>query len=687
MDDVVTDCPCDCEACSGPVGCMKCSDSTCDSPDCKNCAVQNSPGRKIVTTKRAVPKRMGVQFRSAAIDPTKISVDARSVDVAFSSEAPVERFYGREVLDHNPKSVRMTRMNNGAAVLFNHNPDQHIGVVDSASIGADRIGRATVRFGNSAFAQEKFKDVQDGILRGISVGYLVNRMALDSEDAEGDTYRVNDWEPVEITFTPLPADPSVGVGRSAAGAQEYPVLVDRKIPAEPVKEQHMSTAAVTAPAVDTVERARVMKEAGELETARVRNISMISAQFAKNVTADDQAKWIQDGTAEGEVRKLILERIVAAQQKQTVRTAPTVDLTDKEAKKFSLMRLIQHIVSRSEGANGPDASFELEVVAAAEKRHPAQRGGIVIPMDLKFGEEVETRAGLVQNTNSAGGFSVQTTLQSLIELLRNRMVVRQAGATVMSGLTDTIAFPKQLTPGTANWVAENPGSDNVDADLTLGQITMSPKMLTSSTSYSRKLLAQSSLDIEALVRNDLVAISAIALDLAALNGLGSSNQPTGILQTAGINLIAHGANGVAPTYADFVAMETLIAGQNADIGAMAYVVTPEVRGFAKRTVKVSGQIMGTIFEQDGSVNGYRAYVTNQLPKLLTLGTATDCHAGIFGVWSGLMIGEWGSIELIVDPYRLKKQGMIEIASYLMADIAVRYPVEFSVSKYWSAATL
>jgi HK97 family phage major capsid protein len=183
---------------------------------------------------------------------------------------------------------------------------------------------------------------------------------------------------------------------------------------------------------------------------------------------------------------------------------------------YSFTRALKNLMQEGE------AGFEREISRDAEKRFGTpMHGGLLIPLDLP----IETRAGLVTNTNSAGGFTVQTTIQPLIELLRNQMVVRKAGATIMEGLRDTIAFPKQLTPGTANWVAENPGSDNTDADLTLGQITMSPKMLTSTTGYSRKSLAQSSLDIEAIVSNDLIATSAIALDLASLIGTGSSNQP------------------------------------------------------------------------------------------------------------------------------------------------------------------
>jgi HK97 family phage major capsid protein len=347
---------------------------------------------------------------------------------------------------------------------------------------------------------------------------------------------------------------------------------------------------------------------------------------------------------------------------------------------FSFSRAIRHLAGE-----GGDAGFELECSQAAQKRFgAAAHGGILLPLDTPLA----VRTGLVTTSGAAGAFSIQTTVQSLIELLRNQMVVRQAGASVLENLSGTVSFPKQLTPGTANWVAENPGADNSDADITLGNITMSPKMLTSNTSFSRKLMAQSSLDIEALVRNDLIQTTAIALDLAALNGLGSSNQPTGILNTANVNAIAYGTDGAAPVYADFVSMETGLNQNNAPVSPRrAYILTPETLAFCRKTPKVSGQLMGGIVAENGTINGYPPFVTNQLPKTLTRGAKSDCHAAVFGNWDQLLIGTWGALELIVDPYRLKKQGMVEITSYLMADIAVRYPVAFSFAKYWSGSLL
>jgi HK97 family phage major capsid protein len=242
-------------------------------------------------------------------------------------------------------------------------------------------------------------------------------------------------------------------------------------------------------------------------------------------------------------------------------------------------------------------------------------------------------------------------------------------------LQGNVAFPKQTGAGAASWVTENPGSDVADADLALSQVTLSPKTLQSSTSYSRQLLAQGIVNVDNIVQNDLVQVNALALDLAAIHGLGSSNQPTGIYAQSGVNSVAMGG---AITYAKVVEMETAIAAANADVGTMGYLTTPEIRGRAKQVAQLANTISLPIWN-DGEMNGYRAEVSNQVSKLMNSSAPTGgtSHGIVFGVWPELLIGEWGAMEVITDPYRLKKQGMIEVTTFLLADIALRYAAAFS----------
>ena len=158
------------------------------------------------------------QERVFTFERTAVDAENRTVELSFSSTEPAERFYGIEILDHQPQSVRLQRLNDGGAVLFNHDSDKHIGAVESGTARVDTgsgKGRAMVRFGKGVLAAEKFQDVQDGILKNVSVGYWVHDIALESEKEGVKTFRVRDWEPLEISFAPVPMDPTVGVGRAA----------------------------------------------------------------------------------------------------------------------------------------------------------------------------------------------------------------------------------------------------------------------------------------------------------------------------------------------------------------------------------------------------------------------------------------------------------------------------------------
>ncbi len=150
--------------------------------------------------------------RSFDLDRASIDSESRTVDVIFSTETDkVQRWFGTEILDHGEKSVRLSRLRNAAPLLLEHDSRSQIGVIESAEI-AGKTGRAKVRFSKSEKGEEIFQDVLDGIRSKISVGYRVHKMTLESSDKnKGDTYRITDWEPFEISLVSIPADDSAGV--------------------------------------------------------------------------------------------------------------------------------------------------------------------------------------------------------------------------------------------------------------------------------------------------------------------------------------------------------------------------------------------------------------------------------------------------------------------------------------------
>jgi HK97 family phage major capsid protein len=267
-----------------------------------------------------------------------------------------------------------------------------------------------------------------------------------------------------------------------------------------------------------------------------------------------------------------------------------------------------------------------------------------------------------------------------IDQLQNASAVIAMGATRIQGISQNLAIPRMTAGSTAYWMAED--ASITQSTPTFDNITLSPKQLSAHVSYSRKLLLQALPDIELLMRNDLTRQLGLALDAAALKGTGTSNQPLGLLNVAGIGSVAGGTNGAAPTWANVIGLESAVASANADVGSLGYLTNAKVRAKLKQTEKASstGQFVWENGGNDGfaRVNGYRAMASNQVPSNLTKGSATGvCSAIVFGDWSSLLVGEWGAADIIIDQYTEGSKGNTKIYAHLFADVAVRHPESFA----------
>jgi len=363
------------------------------------------------------------------------------------------------------------------------------------------------------------------------------------------------------------------------------------------------------------------------------------------------------------------EKIEQAMSQNASQRAAVIGMGEKDLRQYSLLRAIRAAAT----GDWRGAELEREASEATAKKVGRDPQGFFVPQDW-----LESR-DLVKGTPASGGYLVATDLlaQSFIDLLRNRMMVQRAGATVLGGLVGDIAIPKQTGGATAYWVAES-GSPT-ESQQSVGQVPMAPKTVGAFTDISRKLLKQSSIDVEAFVRRDLATVLALAIDFAALHGTGTSNQPTGIANTSGIGSVVGGTNGAAPTWEHIVKLETEVAIDNADIGALAYMTNAKVRGKLKTTPRTPtyGDIM--VWERnDTPLNGYPAYVTNQVRSNLDKGTSTGvCSAIFFGNWNDLLIGMWGGLDILVDPYTGSTSGTLRIVALQDVDIAVRNPESFA----------
>lgn len=618
---------------------------------------------------------MTTPFRTFALS-REIDAEARTVGLACSSEEPYRRWWGVEILDHSAGSIDLSRLADGRhPLLLEHDWSKQIGVVESVEVSADRRLRATARFSRGALGEEILQDVADGIRSLVSIGYSIDELqeerdghavrtlsftefedemrarhgadfdftrgASDAALANADdfpTFRVTRWQPYEISIVPIPADATVGVGR-AAGAVAAAAAVPQQTTTTPT-EKIMSDVQVTDNAAE--------------EKARINEIRATAQAFAKYDVAEMAMAAISDGKSVAEFQRGIMDKITTA---PSAPAASEVGLTKAEQGRYSVTRAIRAMVDR----DWSGAGFEREVHQAICKRAgiaEAPNGGFYVPYEIQ-------KRDMTTQSNGAGGYLVATDnlAASFIDLLRNRAVVAQLGATMLPGLQGNVTIPKLSAAGTAYWLA-NDTTAITESNQTVGQLALSPKNVGAYTEVSRQLLMQSAPAIDSLVMNDLAKVLALAIDVAALEGNGSG-APVGIANTGGIGSVT----GTSMDYADILEFQTDVAGSNALAANCAFVTTPAVAALLKARVKVASTY-SPIWEGgilDGTVDGFKAMSTLQV-------TAASM---IFGDFSQVVIGEWGMLELALNPYANFAASISGIRAIQTVDVGIRQAGAFS----------
>jgi HK97 family phage major capsid protein/HK97 family phage prohead protease len=565
-------------------------------------------------------------------------VEDRTYEFPFSSEYPVARYFGNEILSHEMDAADFSRLNDGAPLLFNHNPDRVIGVVERAYMDEKKKrGYARVRFSRNPFAQEILSDVKDGVLRNVSFGYSIDKM----EEREGGDFVATSWAPYEVSVVSVPADPGVGIGRSLEEPETEPAASAAPF-TEPIPEMENTT-----PDLEVVRA-----EAVEAERTRIAEVTSLCS---KHGMEDLGRQLVESGRSIDQARAAVLEQLNIKEEPVTMQAAE-IGLSKEEARSFSFLRAINYLANPTDRAAREAAGFEIEASEAAAAKLGRSSRGITIPMD------VMTR-DLNVGTATAGGNLVETQLDSanFIDLLRNASALDQAGATVLTGLSGNVNIPRQSGAGTAYWVAES-GSPT-ESQQSIDQISLTPKTCGAFTDYSRKLLIQSSIDVENMVRNDLARVIALEIDRVGLYGSGSSNQPLGLKDTTGVLTEDFAAD--TPTFSEVVALESDVSGANALLGSPVYLMNSVMRGGLKTKAKDSGS--GLFVMEGDLVNGYRGVLSNQV-------ASGDLW---FGNFADLIIGYFSGLDLMVDPYTGSTSGTVRVVALQDVDVAVRHPESFS----------
>ena len=379
---------------------------------------------------------------------------------------------------------------------------------------------------------------------------------------------------------------------------------------------------------------------------------------SKHNRHDLGVEHLSKGTDISEFRGIMLDEIGSSRALET----QEIGLTKQDVKKFSLVRAVHALANPTDRRAQEAAAFEFECSRAAADEYGTAAQGIMIPTDVLRNWNKRDNLNMGGESDLSGE---DYRAGDFIDVLRNASSVMQAGARTLNGLSGDVKIPKKTAAASAAWIATE-GADSAESQMTVGSISMSPKTLGARTDVTRQLLIQSSLDIENLMRDDLAQAMALAIDLGALQGSGSSGQPTGIKNVSGINTVDFGDSPVlVPSFAKLIDMETAVAEDNANFGNLAYIMNATMYGALKSVEKASNTAQFVV-EPDGRINGHRAIVSNQV-------TAGDAFYGNF---NDLLIGFFGGLDIVVDPYTNSNSGTVRVVALQSMDVAVRHAVSF-----------
>lgn len=681
----------------------------------------------------------GVVHRSATLVKRAVEADLPDSEgllrmtVSASSEEPYLRSSWWddpwvEVLGHKTGECDLSRFDTGAGVILaNHDRYTAVGDTPLASIGAieaSRLANGRLEVDIAISRREALadlrQDIADGLVRNVSIGYLINERVLtrQGKDGEADEYRVTDWMPFEVSLVDVPADASIGIGRAMdapdpKNPQSRYRVIDLPAPSAGatnlpkgdriMKDENQAPAAVVQPAtpITVVDNALASRNLIASERERVREIRATGRQLGLDDALVERA--ISSDTSLDAFRAEAIGQLTDSGRIR-VAESPEIGMSTKDIEKFSFCRAMLAVADPLNAAKL--APFEVECSRAAQDRRgdlrsKGREAAVTIPADVLsrgIGITPDVSASVQRmfqarqqrdlniGTTTAGGNLVATELlgSSFIELLRNAMVLDKLGITWLRDLVGNIAIPSATGAATGYWITE--GNPPTESQQTIGQVPLTPKTVGAFTDYTRKLLLQASLDVEAFVRADLAMVVGQTIQLAAINGSGSSPEPYGILNTAGIGSVAGGTNGLAPTYDHMVDLETAVGNANADVGTLGYLTNSKFRGKLRKTQEFSSTNGKPVWTNGrergiGDVLGYDAFVTNSVPSNLVKGSSgAVCSAMIFGNWADLVIAMWGGLDLMLDPYALATSGGKRVIALQDVDIATRRVASFAAMK-------
>lgn len=642
--------------------------------------------------------------------------DQYEFEIAFSSEQPYQRQFWDEqnqemvvldeILVHTPEAVDLSRLNNNAPLLFNHNFDNHIGVVCNARIDADNVGRALVKFSkHGTLANDIRNKVIEGTMEKISVGYDIKEYHIDYTKGQ---LIVTKWAPFEISFVTVPADDTVGLNRSLntitvnleakrdmtkeqieeikeeqepAQVEETPVEENKEPEVEETQERqveenkedenledgkdakHPESVDDDSSTVREAEEVKEEREAAPVEEEKTEEVAERSEEdeleireIARELNIDDselaRALAIKDMTPEA-FRTKALNKIATAQRNNEQQIKDS-----KMEKTFDLNNVIRSLVD-GEALGANEAEFSAMAATATMQRGRAARGGSVfVPAAaMRAAAAGNTKADLTAITDE------KLLTESYIEVLLPSSCLGRLGVTVLSGLNSPIAVPKMTASSVEAFGFVDENGSAPESKATFANVKMSPKTFAGGNPISRASIKQVP-GIATLITDHINKAVRIKLEQLILSDKDNTRGPAGLVK----QLVDGGrvTKKAAFSYKDFLKEIAALTDAGVPAQSIKFAMSGATAAELESTLKDNG-VSGYIIE-NGKLAGY---------DVVTSGVIPADHI-VLGDFSGIMIGEWGGLELDMDDTTYRAQSAIVPRIWVDLDFTVVQPEALKV---------
>jgi HK97 family phage major capsid protein len=632
----------------------------------------NKPLKRFVTIDKVLP-RTGERAEGE---------EDYDIEFSYSSEFAADRWFGKEILDHDAKSVRMERANAGAIPMcFNHDPDKHVGAIVRMWIGDDRRGHVRAKFAENAFAQEKKRDMLNGTLRNVSFLYRMYDLILEKDkDGEDPEYRCLDWEPFEIGPVTIPVDYNVGQGRSAGADEErnneilalFEGMTDAEIRAA-IKSARAAPDTTTAQPATTKENDVKDTPAPAGATAdEVRNqvTTEVRDSIEKLIAiADDNG--FPDLGREAIKGKWDEKRLLAEVNKRLreghkpVVTAPDTNagLNEEEKRSYSLFAAIRSKFLK-EGDGGLAREIHNDLAKRLGKPDWNDSKGILVPREIQnliAGARTQSTSEI-----STGGALVKKEYGTMEDMLRHETLIGQLGVGIMGGLEGDFEKFRKTQNSTVYWLNENEGPTK--STMNYGLLKANPHTLGAKLHFTRRQLMQSSIDVEQDGYKDMADGISIEVDRVFFLGNGV-DEPLGILNLNGTSSVS-AATIVRANLLDHE--KNVRTNKVPQQQQRQFVVSTNVKRFLRALAEDAGSGKFA-WADNNTVIGYKAWDHTNLG---------DGYA-IFGAFMYSQLLNWGVMEIDRDPYTDHGAGGVYLRALMDMDTlhnqAAAYSIQSSIT--------